>query len=65
MIDKKIDENEWEELKMVFNHCLDKRKDIMKSNEISYHEKICDILGKDSNTSDQIFKIHYFSAKMM
>ena len=30
MVDKKIDEKEAEELKMFYNHYLDKRKEIMK-----------------------------------
>ena len=38
MIDKRFDENEFEELKKIYNHYLDKRKDIMKSTEISWQE---------------------------
>ena len=38
LIDKKIDEKEGEELKQIYNHYLEKRKDIMNSTKFSVEE---------------------------
>ena len=40
-----------EDLKKIYNHYLDKRKDIKKSTETSYHEIFRDILGKEGISS--------------
>ena len=61
MIDKRIDEKEGDELNKVYYHYLDKRKDIMKSTEISYHEVFGDVLGQEVFTSKQITKLQFFS----
>ena len=38
LIDKKIDEKEGEELKQIYNHYLEKRKDIMNSTKFSVED---------------------------
>ena len=52
MVDKRTDEKECEKFKQIYNHYLDKRKDFIKSTEISYNEIFGVILGKDGITSD-------------
>ena len=63
MIDKKIDEKEGEELKQIYNHYLEKKKDIMNSTKFSVE----DVFGKttDNITGEQIQKLNNFLAKMM
>ena len=63
LIDKKIDEKEGEELKQIYNHYLEKRKDIMNSTKSSVE----DVFGnsKVSVSSEQIQKLNNFLAKMM
>ena len=43
MIDKKIDPIEAEELKKIYNHYLDKRKEIMKNTRFQVQEVFGDI----------------------
>ena len=62
MIDKKIDEKEGEELKQIYNHYLEKRKDIMNSTKFSVE----DVFGtSDKLSGEQIQKLNNFLAKMM
>ena len=63
LIDKKIDEKEGEELKQIYNHYLDKKKDIMNSTKFSVE----DVFGKLRQiiTGEQIQKLNNFLAKMM
>ena len=54
LIDKKIDEKEGEELKQIYNHYLEKRKDIMIGTKFSVE----DIFG-NSKVSDHILVNKY------
>ena len=65
MIDKKIDEKEAEELKKVFNHYLDKRRDITKNTQIEAEDLFIDIISKDKFSQEQITKPNIILAEIM
>ena len=48
MIDKKIDEEGSEELKMVYNHYLNKRIEIMKNAQFKAKDIFGDVISKGS-----------------
>ena len=48
MIDKKIAEKEAQELKKIYNHYIDKRKEIMDSTKHKVEDIFGDIISKDS-----------------
>ena len=48
MIDKKIDEKEALELKKIYNHYLDKRKQIMDSTKFKVKDIFGDVISKDT-----------------
>ena len=53
---KKIDEKEAEELKKIYNHYLDNRKEIMKNTSFRVEDVLGDIISKDSISPKQITK---------
>ena len=57
MVDKKIDEKEAEELKKIYNHYIDKRKEILKNTEFKVEDVFGDIISKDNFSQEQITKI--------
>ena len=65
MIDKKIDEKESLELKKIYNHYIDKRKEIMNSTKIRVEDIFGDVISKDTISPEQIRKLNNFLAKMM
>ena len=65
MIDKKIDEKEAQELKKIYNHYLDKRKEIMNSTKFRVEDIFGDVISKDSISPEQITKLNNFLAKIM
>ena len=65
MIDKKIDEKEALELKKIYNHYLDKRKEIMDSTKFKVEDIFGDVISKHSISTEQITKLNNFLAKMM
>ena len=65
MVDKKIDEKEGEELKQIYNHYLEKRKDIMKSTKFSVEEVFGKVNVSDTINPEQIQKLNTFLAKIM
>ena len=65
MIDKKIDEKESLELKKIYNHYIDKRKEIMNSTKIRVEDIFGDVISKDTISPEQITKLNNFLAKMM
>ena len=65
MIDKKIDQKEALELKKIYNHYLDKRKDIMDSTKFKVEDIFGDVISKDTISNEQITKLNNFLAKMM
>ena len=65
MIDKKIDEKEAQELKKIYNHYLDKRKEIMNSTSFKVEDIFGNVISKDSISPEQITKTNNFLAKIM
>ena len=65
MIEKKIDENEALELKKIYNHYLDERKQIMDSTKFKVEDIFGDVISKDSISPEQITKLNNFLAKIM
>ena len=65
MIDKKIDEKEALELKKIYNHYIDKRKEIMNSTKFKVEDIFGDVISKDSISPEQITKLNNFLAKIM
>ena len=65
MIDKKINEKEASELKKIYNHSIDKRKEILDSTKFRVEDIFGDLISKDSISPEQITKLENFLAKMM
>ena len=65
MIDKKIDEKEALELKKIYNHYIDKRKEIMNSTKFKVEDIFGDVISKDTISTEKITKLNNFLAKMM
>ena len=65
MKDKKLDPVELDELKKIYNHYLDKRKEIMKNTKFDVKDVFGDIINKDTISPEKITKLNNFSAKMM
>ena len=64
-IDKKIDQKEAEQLRQIYNHYLDKRKEIMRSTEFKVEDVFDDVISKDNFSQEQITKLNNFLAKIM
>ena len=62
---KKIDENEAQELKKIYNHFIDKRKEIMKNTSFEVEDVFGDVKSKDNFSQDQITKLNNFLAKIL
>ena len=65
MIDKKIDEKEALELKKIYNHYLDKRKEIMNSTNFKVEDIFGDVIGKDSVSPERKTKPNIFLEKIL
>ena len=65
MIVKKIDEKESLELKKLYNHYIDKRKEIMNSTKFKVEDIFGDVISKDTISNEQITKLNNFLAKIM
>ena len=65
MVDRKIDEKEAQELKKIYNHYLDKRKEIMKNTQFRVEDVFGDVISKDKFSLEQITKLNTFLAKIM
>ena len=65
MVDKKDDEKEALEIKKIYNHYVDKRKEIMNSTKFEAEDMFGDVISKDSISPEQIIKLKNFLAKIM
>ena len=65
MVDKKIDEKEAQKLKKIYNHYLDKRKEIMKNTSFKVEDVFGDVISKDIFGSKQKTKLNNFLAKIL
>ena len=63
MVDKKIDEKEIQELKKIYNHYPDKRKDIMKDTQFKVEDVFGKVITKDNFSQERITELNNFSAK--
>ena len=65
MVEKKLDEKEAVELKKIYNHYVDKRKEFMNSTEFKVENTFGGVISKDSISSEQTNKLNKFLAKIM
>ena len=65
MVVKKSDEKEAEEMKNIYNHYLDKRKEIMKKTHFKVEDVFGDVISKDTFSQEQITKLKIFLAKIL
>ena len=65
MVDRKVDENEAEELKKVYKHYLENRKEIMKNTSFKVEDIFSDAISKDSVLPEKITKLKNFVAKLL
>ena len=65
MIVKKIDDKEADDLKKIYNHYLDKRKEIKKKTKFKVEDVFGDVISKDKFSQKQITKPNNFSAKLL
>ena len=54
MIDKKIDQKEAEELKKIYKHYIDKRKEIMKNTSFKVEDVFGDVISKGNFSQQQV-----------
>ena len=65
MVAKEIDQREAEELKKIYNHYLDKRKEIMKNTQYKAEDVFGDDITKDNFSQGQVTKLNNFSANIL
>ena len=65
MVDRKIDQREAEELKKIYNHYIDKGKEIMKNTQFKVEDVFGDVISKDNSSPEQITKLNKFLAKIL
>ena len=63
--DKKIDRKEVERLKQIYNHYIDKSKEILDSIKFRVEDILSDVISKDSISPEQITELNKFLAKIM
>ena len=56
MVDKIIDEKEAEELKEIYNHYIEKRKEIMTNTQFKVEDVFGDVISKDNFSQEQLTK---------
>ena len=64
MIDKVINQKEADQLKQIYNHYVDKRKETMNSTKFRVEEIFDNVISKDTISTEQITKLNNFLAKM-
>ena len=60
MIDKIIDEKEAQELKKIYDHYIDKRKEILKNTQFKVKDIVGGVIRKDNFSQEQITKLNNF-----
>ena len=65
MIDKKINEKEFEQLKQIYNHNIDKKSEIMKNAQFNVEDVFTDVVQKDTISTERITKLNNFLSKVM
>ena len=65
IVDRRSDQKEAEELKIIYNHYLDKRKEVMKNTTFKVEDVSGDVISRDDFSQEQITKLNNFLAKIM
>ena len=65
MVVQKIEDKEALELKKIYNHSIDKRKEIMDNTKFKVEDTFGDVINKDNISQDQIIKLNNFLPKIM
>ena len=65
MVDKKIDDKEALELKKIYNHYLEKRKEIMKNTSFKVENVFGDVISIDNFGREQITKPNNFPVQIL
>ena len=65
MVDKKINREEGDKLKQIYNHYIDKREEMMSSTKFKVEDVFGDVVSKESISTEQITKLNNFLAKIM
>ena len=65
MVDEKINEKEAQKWKKIYNHYLEKGKEVMKSTQFRVEDVFGDVVSKDNFSQEQITKLNTFLAKIM
>ena len=65
IVDEKIDQKETLKMKKIYNHYIDKRRDIMKKTQFKVEDVFGDIINKVNFSQEQITKLNTFLAKIM
>ena len=60
LVDKKIDEEEAQELKKIYNHYLDKRKEIMKNTSFKVEDVFEDVISKNNFSQERKTKLNNY-----
>ena len=64
MRDKIIDQKESEQLKQIYNHYFEKKKEIMKKTQLKV-DVFGHVISKENFSQEQITKLNNFLAKLM
>ena len=62
MLDKQINGKIAQELKKIYNHCIDKRSKILKNTQFEVADVFDDVISKDNFSQEQITKLNNFLA---
>ena len=65
MVGKKIDEKEAQELNKIYNHYLDKRKEVMKNTQFKVEDVFGDVISNDNFSQEKITKLNNFLTKIL
>ena len=65
MIDKRTGQKEAEKIRQIYNHYIDKRKEVMNSTKFKVEGISNDVISKDSISPEQITKLNNCSAKIL
>ena len=65
MVAKKSDEKEAKELKKIYNHNIDKRKQIMKNTSFRVEDVFGYVISQKNLGQEQITKLNIFLAKII
>ena len=60
MFDRNFDEKEAVQLKQIYNHYIDRRKEIMNSTKFKVEDIFGDLISKDPISTEQITKTNNF-----